>query len=77
MRGTATARSTTGGERCHRKGERQAAGWPRPLADSGITQLYASPYLRCVQTLEPLGSSSASRSRSGTSSVEGPGAGER
>jgi 8-oxo-dGTP diphosphatase len=37
------------------KGERQAAGLAEALVDSHPTHLYASPFLRCVQTLEPLG----------------------
>jgi 8-oxo-dGTP diphosphatase len=37
------------------RGERQAAGLAESLGDAGITHLYASPYLRCMQTLVPLG----------------------
>lgn len=37
------------------RGRRQAAGLVAQLADVGITRLVASPFLRCVQTLEPLG----------------------
>jgi 8-oxo-dGTP diphosphatase len=37
------------------KGERQAAGLANALGDAGITHLYASPFLRCMQTLVPLG----------------------
>jgi broad specificity phosphatase PhoE len=36
------------------RGARQAAGLADQLADSGATRLLASPYTRCVQTLEPL-----------------------
>jgi 8-oxo-dGTP diphosphatase len=38
------------------KGERQAAGLRKLLADSGATRLVGSPFRRCIQTLEPLGS---------------------
>jgi broad specificity phosphatase PhoE len=37
------------------RGRRQAAGLRDQLVSAGITRLLASPYLRCVQTLEPLG----------------------
>ena len=37
------------------KGERQAAGLASSLADSRPTHLYTSPFLRCMQTLVPLG----------------------
>src|SRR5690349_6431607 len=36
-------------------GERQADGLADILAEDGITRLLASPFTRCVQTLEPLG----------------------
>ena len=36
------------------RGERQATGLREALADSGATRLLASPFRRCVQTLEPL-----------------------
>jgi 8-oxo-dGTP diphosphatase len=36
------------------KGERQSAGLADALADAGVTRLLASPFVRCVQTLEPL-----------------------
>ncbi len=36
------------------RGWRQANGLADQLADAGITRLLASPFLRCVQTLEPL-----------------------
>lgn len=39
------------------RGRRQAEGLAAQLADRGITRLVASPYLRCVQTLEPLAKS--------------------
>ncbi|MEO7571043.1 MAG: phosphoglycerate mutase family protein [Acidimicrobiales bacterium] len=37
------------------RGERQADGLGKQLADAGITRLLASPSLRCQQTLAPLG----------------------
>lgn len=37
------------------RGWRQAEGLAQTLADGGATRLLASPYTRCVQTLEPLG----------------------
>jgi 8-oxo-dGTP diphosphatase len=36
------------------RGWRQAEGLARALADHDITRLVASPFVRCVQTLEPL-----------------------
>jgi 8-oxo-dGTP diphosphatase len=36
------------------KGERQAAGLAEALAHAGVARLLASPFVRCVQTLEPL-----------------------
>lgn len=36
------------------RGERQADGLRDLLADAGATRLLASPFRRCVQTLEPL-----------------------
>lgn len=35
-------------------GRAQADAVAARLADAGVTGLYASPYVRCVQTLEPL-----------------------
>lgn len=35
-------------------GRAQAAAIAERLADVGVTELYASPFARCVQTLEPL-----------------------
>jgi 8-oxo-(d)GTP phosphatase len=37
-----------------RKGERQALALAQSLAPQGIEKLLSSPYLRCVQTVEPL-----------------------
>ena len=37
------------------RGRRQADGLRDELADAGITRLVASPSVRCVQTLVPLG----------------------
>ena len=37
------------------RGWRQAQGLRDQLAETGITRLIASPFLRCMQTLEPLG----------------------
>jgi phosphohistidine phosphatase SixA len=37
------------------RGWRQAEGLRDELAGAGITRLLASPFLRCVQTLRPLG----------------------
>jgi 8-oxo-(d)GTP phosphatase len=36
-----------------RKGRRQAETLAGTLAELGVTRLLSSPYLRCVQTLEP------------------------
>jgi len=36
------------------QGFKQAEAISARLADKGATELYSSPYLRCVQTLEPL-----------------------
>ncbi len=36
------------------RGRRQAEGLRDRLADAGVTRLLASPFVRCVQTLEPL-----------------------
>ena len=38
-----------------RRGRAQAAAIADVLADAGITRLVASPYVRCVETLAPLG----------------------
>lgn len=38
-----------------RKGWRQAESLATRLAGKGATTLYSSPFVRCVQTLEPLG----------------------
>ncbi len=38
-----------------RKGRRQARELARTLASLGVTRLLSSPYVRCVQTLEPAG----------------------
>ncbi len=37
------------------RGARQAAGLADQLEDEGVRRLLASPFTRCVQTLEPLG----------------------
>ncbi len=36
------------------RGQRQAEGLAQALRDAGVTRLLASPFVRCVQTLEPL-----------------------
>lgn len=36
------------------RGQRQADGLKDQLADAGITRLVASPFRRCIDTLEPL-----------------------
>lgn len=36
------------------RGAAQADGVTEALADAGLTHLYTSPFVRCVQTLEPL-----------------------
>jgi 8-oxo-dGTP diphosphatase len=36
------------------RGERQAQGLAEQFAEAGVTRLLASPFVRCVQTLEPL-----------------------
>lgn len=41
------------------RGRRQAEMLVERFADLPLTQLLSSPYLRCVQTLEPLGASRA------------------
>ena len=38
-----------------KRGQRQAEGLADALADAGITRLVTSPFLRCYQTLVPLG----------------------
>jgi len=37
------------------RGRRQAEGLSRGLKDSDITRLLSSPYVRCIETLAPLG----------------------
>jgi len=37
------------------RGRRQAEGLSRELKDSDITRLLTSPYVRCIETLAPLG----------------------
>jgi len=37
------------------RGRRQAGGLSRGLKDSDITRLLSSPYVRCIETLAPLG----------------------
>jgi 8-oxo-dGTP diphosphatase len=37
-----------------KSGVRQARALADHLADAGVTSLWSSPYVRCVQTLEPL-----------------------
>ena len=46
--------ATTGSGRSTGKGRRQADAVAAPLAGYPVTRLVSSPYLRCVQTLEPL-----------------------
>ena len=36
-------------------GWKQSEAIAKRLADKGVTSLYSSPYVRCMQTLEPLG----------------------
>lgn len=38
-----------------KRGRRQAEGIREQLTDVGVQRLLASPYVRCVQSLEPLG----------------------
>ena len=58
-----------------KRGRRQAEGIRDQLADAGITRLVASPYLRCVQTLEPLGHRLGLAVESDKRLAEGQGAG--
>lgn len=37
-----------------KNGHRQALALAETFAGSGITRIYSSPYVRCVQTIEPL-----------------------
>jgi 8-oxo-(d)GTP phosphatase len=43
------------------RGRRQADALVAPLAGLGLTRLVSSPYVRCVQTLEPLAASARMR----------------
>jgi 8-oxo-(d)GTP phosphatase len=57
--GSAGHRSRWKGDDRHRpldkRGRRQASGLVEALAGHSITRILSSPYLRCVQTVEPLG----------------------
>jgi phosphohistidine phosphatase SixA len=57
--GKAGSRSTWDGDDFHRpltaSGRTQAKALAEVLGDYPLTQLLTSPYVRCVQTLEPLG----------------------
>jgi len=57
------------------EGRRQAEGLVVLLADAGINRLVSSPYVRCVQTLEPL--AAARGLKVDTSPVLAEGAGGR
>ncbi|MCJ7438580.1 MAG: histidine phosphatase family protein [Acidimicrobiia bacterium] len=37
-----------------KSGRRQTSALTEALADASITRIYSSPYVRCVQTVEPL-----------------------
>jgi phosphohistidine phosphatase SixA len=56
--GTAGDRATWRGEDSLRpldaRGRRQAAALPRMLSGLPVTRILTSPYVRCVQTVEPL-----------------------
>ncbi len=39
-----------------KNGRRQAEGLTKSLGQSGVTRILTSPYVRCVQTVEPLAS---------------------
>ena len=56
--GKAGSRSTWDGDDVHRPlskaGHRQALALADRLADAGVKTLWSSPYVRCVETLEPL-----------------------
>jgi phosphohistidine phosphatase SixA len=56
--GTAGDRATWRGDDRLRplddRGRRQAAALPESLADVRVTRILTSPYVRCVQTVEPL-----------------------
>ena len=56
------------------RGWRQAEGLAAELADRGIGRLLASPFLRCRQTLEPLGTALGLSVESDDRLAEGTGA---
>jgi 8-oxo-dGTP diphosphatase len=56
------------------RGWRQAHGLRDELADAGITRLISSPYVRCVQTLVPLGDLLGVRVEADDRLAEGQGA---
>lgn len=52
-------------------GERQAAAIGKRLAKREATTLYSSPYMRCIQTLEPLGKTLGTKVRKEQRLLEG------
>ena len=56
------------------KGVRQADGLRDQLAGCGATRLFASPYRRCVQTLEPLAAKLGATVEEADALAEGAGA---
>lgn len=55
-----------------KKGRRQSAALVKRLADAGIEKIYTSPYLRCVQTVEPLGEAIGAKPIEHDALAEGP-----
>ena len=54
-----------------RRGREQADAIATALADAGITRLYSSAYVRCVETLEPLGALTGLKVRTRDALAEG------
>ncbi len=55
-----------------KKGKRQAAALADQLSNRGIEVIYTSPYLRCVQTVEPLAEAIGAKVRTHDALAEGP-----
>lgn len=55
-----------------KKGRKQAEALASRLVGRGIETIYASPYLRCVQTVEPLAEAIGAKVRTHDALLEGP-----
>ena len=55
-----------------KKGKRQAQALAEQLSGRGIEAVYTSPYLRCVQTVEPLAEAIGAKVRTHDGLAEGP-----